>query len=161
MRMNGQKMTKLIFASRNFANVPKNTTRIVVWYRRSSTSVHYKLTPLLSFVREIWDQHTADQHSSYRRKAQSQPSEYSICVWSRPRYLCSHSNAYLFVHTTALLCLFVCQCFFIRTVVFIRLNNNVHLFLRAAAILTAVFLCEFYAHCSIYKYGCEMEDSKC
>jgi hypothetical protein len=24
-------MTKLIFAFRNFANVPKNTTRIVVW----------------------------------------------------------------------------------------------------------------------------------
>jgi len=48
-------MTKLIFAFRNFAKVPKNTTPIVVWCRRSSTSVHYKLTPLMSFVREIWD----------------------------------------------------------------------------------------------------------
>jgi hypothetical protein len=48
-------MTKLIFAFRNFANVRKNTTRIVVWYRRSSTSVHYKPTPLMFFVREIWD----------------------------------------------------------------------------------------------------------
>jgi len=32
--------------------------------------------------------------------------------------------------------------------VFIRLNNSVHLFLRAAAFLTAMFLCGFYVHYS-------------